>query len=75
MVGKARNKYTVLVGGRLIGNRLNFIHKDMVPSEEVVPTLASLFSFYKEAREEGESFGDFCNRQGNEALLAWSDNN
>ena len=31
LVGKAAGKYTVFVGGRLLGDRLNFIYKDMVP--------------------------------------------
>ena len=39
LVGKAAGKYTVFVGGRLLGDRLNFIYKDMVPTDEVVPTL------------------------------------
>ena len=37
LVGKAAGKYTVFVGGRLLGDRLNFIYKDMVPAAEVVP--------------------------------------
>ena len=32
LVGKAHDKYTVFVGGRLLGDRLNFIYKDMVPT-------------------------------------------
>ena len=70
LVGKTKGKYTLLLGGRRQGDRLNFIYKDLVPAEEVVPTLVSVFAFFKEAREEGESFGDFCNRQGTEQLLA-----
>ena len=44
LVGKARGKYTVFVGGRLLGDRLNFIYKDMVPADEVVGTLVPLSS-------------------------------
>ena len=73
LVGKAKNKYTVFVGGRVIGNRLSFIHKDLVPAEEVIPTLLTLFAHFKEARQGGESFGDFCARLGNEQLLALSE--
>ncbi len=73
LVGKAKEKYTVLLGGRLLGNRLNTIYKDMVPRDEVVSTLVPLFAYFKAAREPGESFGDFCHRKGNEDLLAWSD--
>lgn len=73
LVGKAKGKYTVFVGGRTLGDRLNFIHKDMVPEEEVVATLVPLFAFFREARQPGETFGDFCHRQGNESLLASAD--
>lgn len=73
LVGKAKGKYTVFVGGRLLGNRLNFIHKDMVPAAEVVPTLVPLFAYFKQDREDGETFGDFCNRVGNESLLSWAE--
>jgi sulfite reductase (ferredoxin) len=71
LVGKARGKYTVLLGGRLLGNRLNFIYKDMVPEEEVVASIMPAFVYYKQARESGESFGDFCHRKGKEDLLAF----
>ena len=69
LVGKARNKYTLYVGGRRLGDRLSFIHKDHVPSEEVVPSLVKLFSYFKQDRQENETFGDFCTRKGNEDLL------
>lgn len=73
LVGKTKGKYTVFLGGRRQGDRLNFIYKDLVPHDEVVPTLTRVFSFYREARHEGESFGDFCHRQGAEQLLAHCD--
>ncbi len=73
LVGKAHGKYTVFVGGRLLGDRLNFIYKDMVPTSEVVPTLVPLFVYFKQARQNGETFGDFCFRQGAAELLSWTD--
>lgn len=73
MVGKAKEKYTLFVGGRLLGNRLAFIHKDLVPFDDLVPTLTPLFVAFKQHRRSGESFGDFCHRVGNQQLLAWSD--
>lgn len=73
LVGKAKGKYTVLVGGRLLGNRLNFIFKDLILEEDVVPTLVPLFAYFKQDRLNGESFGDFCFRKGNADLLAWSE--
>ncbi len=74
LVGRALDKYTIFVGGRLLGDRLNFIYKDMVPSAEVVPTLVPLFVYFKHARNDGETFGDFCHRRGAVDLLAWATN-
>ena len=59
LVGKAHDKYTVFVGGRLLGNRMNFVYKDLVPTAEVVPTLMPLFVFYKQARRSGKRSGIF----------------
>jgi sulfite reductase (ferredoxin) len=63
IVGKAKEKYTILLGGRLLGDRLNTIYQDMVPVGEVVPALARVFAFFKQHRESDESFGDFCHRR------------
>jgi sulfite reductase (ferredoxin) len=73
LVGKTAGKYTVFVGGRLLGDRLNFIYKDLVPAEEVVSTLVPLFVYFKSARNENESFGDFCHRKGADDLRFWAD--
>jgi sulfite reductase (ferredoxin) len=73
LVGKAMGKYTVFVGGRLLGDRLNFIYKDMVPAAEVIPTLVPLLAYFKQARAESETLGDFCHRKGAEDLLAWTE--
>lgn len=70
LVGKTKDKYTIFLGGRVFGDRLNFIYKDLVPTAEVVSTLAPVLRYFKDARESGESFGDFCHRVGKDALLA-----
>ncbi|MDG2207416.1 MAG: NADPH-dependent assimilatory sulfite reductase hemoprotein subunit [Pirellulales bacterium] len=70
LVGKTLGKYTILLAGRREGDRLNRIYQDLVPAEEVVPTLLPLFAFFKRDRQEGESFGDFCERQGFDRLRA-----
>ena len=62
LVGKAAGKYTVFVGGNPEGTRLGFIYRDMVPLNEIVPTLAPLLVQYKSGRKGSESFGDFCAR-------------
>jgi sulfite reductase (ferredoxin) len=72
LVGRAKNKYTLYVGGTRLGTRLAFVHRDMVSSENVVPVIVKLFEFFKTDRQQDETFGDFCNRQGNETLLTFT---
>ncbi len=73
LVGKARNRYSIFVGGSRLGTRLNFLYKDLVPQESIVPTLEPLFAYFRQDRDNGEAFGDFCHRKGLEDLLAWSE--
>ena len=72
LVGKAAGKYTVFLGGRLLGNRLNTNYKDMVPAEDLVKTLVPVLAYFKQDRQPNETFGDFCHRKGNDDLLAWT---
>ncbi len=72
LVGKAKGKYTVFVGGGRIGTRLGFIFKDLVPLEEIAATLRPLLVGFKTMRSHGESFGDFCARMGLEELTRLS---
>ena len=67
IVGRSGDKYTLFVGGNLVGSRLNFVLKDLVPLAEIVPTLRKLFDRFKQQRDGDESFGDFCQRVGAEA--------
>jgi sulfite reductase (ferredoxin) len=69
-VGKTLGKYTIYVGGNLTGTRLAFIYKDLVPFDEIVPSLLPLLVHFKNERQNGESLGDFCQRQGKESLGA-----
>ncbi len=69
LVGKTKGKYTIFLGGRRQGDRLNWIYKDLVPAADVVPTLVPVLKQFGEAREPGESFGDFCDRMGKEGLV------
>ena len=71
IVGRSGTKYTLFVGGHVLGHRLNFLLKDLVPVEEIVPTLAPLLERFRRERRAGESFGDFCHRHGPERLQNW----
>jgi sulfite reductase (ferredoxin) len=68
LVGKAVGKYTLYLGGQLLGKRLATIYRDSVPLNEIVPTLEPIFAQFKANRLSGETFGDFCNRVGVENL-------
>jgi sulfite reductase (ferredoxin) len=70
LVGRSGDKYTVFVGGRILGDRLNFLLKDLVPLAEIVPTLLPLLERFKQERRSGEGFGDYCRRLGVERLQA-----
>ncbi|WP_373653504.1 NADPH-dependent assimilatory sulfite reductase hemoprotein subunit [Schlesneria sp. DSM 10557] len=69
-VGGAAGKYTIYLGGNAEGTRLAYIYKDSVPQEKVASTLAVTLRHYKANRINGESFGDFCHRQGQAAMQA-----
>lgn len=69
LVGKAKGKYTIYVGGTRIGNRLGFIFKDLIPFESITATLRPVFEMFKTEKQDGETFGDYCTRIGLEQLL------
>jgi sulfite reductase (ferredoxin) len=70
IVGRSGDKYTIYVGGRLLGDRLNFVLKDLVPLCEILPALIPLLKAFKAQKQAGEGFGDFCQRLGTPALRA-----
>jgi sulfite reductase (ferredoxin) len=70
LVGRSGDKYTIYVGGHVLGHRLNFVLKDLVPLSEIVPTLRPLLQRFKGERQAGESFGDYCQRKGADQLQA-----
>jgi len=70
LVGKTLGKYTVLIGGNTLGNRLNWVYRDLVPAESVGASLRELFTRFKAERRLGESLGDFSDRIGPAALGA-----
>jgi len=68
LVGKTVGKYTLYLGGRLLGDRLAFLYKDLVRLEEIVPTLVPVLTRFKNDRNPGETLGDFCHRIGSGGL-------
>jgi sulfite reductase (ferredoxin) len=64
IVGRSGDKFTLFVGGHVLGHRLNFQLKDLVHRDEIVPTLAPILEQFKDERAPGECFGDYCHRVG-----------
>jgi sulfite reductase (ferredoxin) len=70
LVGKAKDRYTLYVGGGWLGNRLAYIYKDLVPDKELIDEMVGVFAAFKANRQEGESLGEFCTRVGKDELAA-----
>jgi sulfite reductase (ferredoxin) len=64
IVGRSGSKYTLFVGGSVLGDRLNEELKDLVPAEEIVPTICRVLEVFRDHRRPGEGLGDFCRRYG-----------
>ncbi|MFA7343748.1 MAG: NADPH-dependent assimilatory sulfite reductase hemoprotein subunit [Terrimicrobiaceae bacterium] len=62
LVGKAPNKYALYLGARHNGTRLNRLASPAVTIEGAVEFLAPIIRRYALEREDGEGFGDFCDR-------------
>lgn len=67
-VGRVIGKYDLLLGASVEGTRTNQLFREMVPVDELVPTLRPVLEAYRDERRGNESFGDFCNRVGIERL-------
>ncbi|MGF1482353.1 MAG: sulfite reductase, ferredoxin dependent [Cyanophyceae cyanobacterium] len=67
-VGSAPNTYQIWLGGSPNQTRLAQAYTDRMPLEELESFLEPIFAFFKQEKADGESFGDFCNRVGFEAI-------
>jgi sulfite reductase (ferredoxin) len=70
LVGRSGDKYTLFIGGSILGNRLSFLLRDLVPMADLIPTLSPVFARFASDRKPGETFSDFCHRFGVDALQA-----
>ena len=61
-VGKAPGRYQLWLGGNAAGTRLNQVYKDTVKDAEIEAELRPLLVRWKNDRQPGERFGDFCSR-------------
>lgn len=68
IVGRGKNRYDLHLGGEPVGVRLNRLFCENVPRTELVDVLRPVFVRYRDARLQGERFGDFCHRSGVDSL-------
>ena len=61
-VGKGPNKYQVYFGGNEASTRLNRLYKETVKGDELLNELRAVLGRYKQERNNGERFGDYCER-------------
>ena len=62
-VGKAPNKYALYLGAKYNGTRLNRLVSPSLTLDEGVALLAPIIKRYAVERQDGEGFGDFCERE------------
>ncbi|MGB3201462.1 MAG: sulfite reductase, ferredoxin dependent [Nodosilinea sp.] len=67
-VGSAPESYQVWLGGSPHQTRLARTYMERLHDNDLETTLEPLFVFFRDGRKKGESFGDFCDRVGFEAL-------
>jgi hypothetical protein len=48
-------------------------YKDLVHTRDLVQEVVPLLTYFRDTRQPGETFGDFCARLGVEALRTWAD--
>lgn len=68
IVGASVNMYTLYLGASTLGTRLGQVFAQNVKREAILDKLRPALEFFRERREPGETFGDFCDRVGMEAL-------
>jgi sulfite reductase (ferredoxin) len=73
IVGRTAGKYTMFLGGRLLGDRLNEHYKDVVPFEDLAREITAVLACYKAERQAKETLGDFCHRKGVDGVRTWAD--
>jgi len=61
-VGKSPNKYQLYLGGNEAGTRLNRVYKETVKGDDLINELRPLLERFRQERQNGEHFGDFCER-------------
>ncbi len=72
IMGASPGKYNVYIGGDYQGTRLNTLYQELVSDDELPLFVGRLIDVYRDMKNEGERFGDFCNRIGHEKLRSFT---
>jgi sulfite reductase (ferredoxin) len=68
IVGRSGEKYSVFIGGGMKGDRLAFLLQDLMPKDQIVPSMKKLLGRFKSEKSGSEGFGDWATRVGVESL-------
>lgn len=71
-VGTGAGMYQVWVGASPNQDRLAKVYLEKMHVDTLETTLEPVFAFFRNARQESERFGDFCDRVGVEAIQAFT---
>ena len=69
-VGRSADRYTVYVGGTMLGTRLGVQYADLVRRADLVAVILPLLERYRAERLPNENFGDYVHRVGVEPVGA-----
>ena len=72
-VGSAPESYQLWLGGSPNQTRLAKPYMQKMKIQDLELTLEPMFAFFKKDRQAKESFGDFCDRVGFDAIRSFSD--
>lgn len=68
IVGQSVELYSLYLGGSPLSTRLATLYTHNVKMAQIGETLRPLFASFREERQDGEAFGDYCHRVGLETL-------
>ena len=68
LVGTTLGKYDIFLGGDFEGTRLNQLFASSVPLEVIPSLLRPVLAAFRDHREPGQSFGDWCHQVGVDQL-------
>ncbi|MBD2020620.1 sulfite reductase, ferredoxin dependent [Leptolyngbya sp. FACHB-36] len=72
-VGNGPNVYQIWLGASPNQTRLAKLYLDKMAIDDLETTLEPLFVYFRDERSPAESFGDFCDRLGFDALRTFAD--